>query len=53
VRKLRTKVIVSASTIATASGVLIATTPQAAHGLTITLHPILAPLINFLLAIPL
>ena len=52
-RKLRTKFILGAGAAATTSGVIIAMTPQAAHATTITLHPILAPLINFLLNIAL
>ncbi len=52
-RKLRTKLMVSAGTVATVSGIAIAMSPQAAHATTIVLHPILTPLIDLVLGIPL
>ena len=52
-RKLRNKILLSSGAVATLAGIGVAVTPQAAHASTIVLDPIIAPLINLLLAIPL
>ncbi len=52
-RRMRNRLLLGSGAAATIAGIAVAVTPQAAHATTIVLDPIIAPLINLLLAIPL